>query len=190
MVSKKGGMFKMRGGMLPNFFGGMMEGPHMMKIVIILLIVIFVVVGIVVYSQYSRSVLDKQSSDIANSTSKSNTNTSVKSGMKGDKTYDEGTLEVLFFNVDWCAHCVKAKPDWQSFVSKYDKQNYHGYQVSCVGGGAGVNCTNSDDPEVKASTTKYSIQHYPTLIFIQNGSQVEFDARINTQNLEDFMTKL
>ena len=191
MVSKKG-MFKMRGGMLPNFFGGMMEGPNMMKIVMIVLVVLFVVVGLIMYSRYNNSVLDKKSSDIANSGpgSNSNTSTSIKSGMTGDKTYDEGTLEVMFFNVDWCAHCVKAKPDWQTFVNKYDKQNYHGYQVNCVGGNEGVNCTNSDNPDVKAAITKYSIQHYPTLIFIQNGTQVEFDARINTQNLEDFMTKL
>ena len=179
---------KMFGGMI----NGMLGGNGTMKMVIIAMLILFIVVGIIVYYQYNRTVLDNKNSNIANANGNANGNSNTsKSGMTGSSdTYDEGTLEVMFFNVDWCAHCVKAKPDWQTFVQKYDQQTFHGYKVNCVGGDKGVNCTKSDDENVKKSVTKYNIQHYPTLIFIQNGSQVEFDARINTQNLDDFMTKL
>jgi thiol-disulfide isomerase/thioredoxin len=181
---------KMFGGML----NGMLGGNGTMKMVIIALLILFVVVGIIVYYQYNRTVLDNKNSDIANANGNANANgksNTGKSGMTGSSdTYEEGTLEVMFFNVDWCAHCVKAKPDWQTFVQKYDQQNFHGYKVNCVGGEKGVNCTKSDDEDVKKAIAKYNIQHYPTLIFVQNGSQVEFDARINTQNLDDFMNKL
>ena len=103
---------------------------------------------------------------------------------------DTNPWKFNMYYVDWCPHCVKAKPDWQAFVQKYDQQVIQGYTVTCVGGSTGINCTNTDDPEVKEAVKRYNIQHYPTLIFVQNGTQVEFDAKINATNLDDFMNKL
>ena len=167
--------------------GGM--GKHGMKLVMVALFVLFLGVGIYFYMSYNRSTLDKKKSDVANA----NTNAGGKSisGMTGTSdTYEDGTLDVLFFSVDWCPHCVKAKPEWEQFVKKYNNQVVKGYTITCVGADKGINCTNSDDPEVKQATSKYSIQHFPTLIFVQNGTQVEFDAKISMKNLEDFVNKL
>lgn len=159
-----------------------------MRWAMVFLLVLFLGVGIYFYMNYNSSTLDKKKSNVANANSASNKNIS---GMTGTSdTYDEGTLDVLFFSVDWCPHCVKAKPEWEQFVKKYNNQTVKGYTITCVGGDKGINCTNSDDPEVKQATSKYSIQHFPTLIFVQNGSQVEFDAKISMKNLEDFVNKL
>lgn len=172
--------YKQRGGM----------GKNGMRWVMVFLLVLFLGVGIYFYMKNSSSALDKKKSNVANANASSASNKSI-SGMTGTSdTYDDGTLDVLFFSADWCPHCVKAKPEWEQFVKKYNNQTVKGYTITCVGGDKGVNCTNSDDPEVKEATAKYKIQHFPTLIFIQNGNQVEFDAKINMKNLEDFVNKL
>lgn len=172
-----------------QMLGGMVNRSTMYYVMVVLLLVLFIGVGIFVYYQYNQSALVKKQANVANASSKKSSDT--VNGMTGSmNSYDDGTLDVMFFNVDWCPHCVRAKPDWQQFVQKYDSQTIKGYKVTCVGGAEGVNCTNTDNPEVKQTIQRYNIQHYPTLIFVQNGTQVEFDAKINATNLEDFMNKL
>jgi len=174
--------------MLGGMLNAMQQGGAASKIVVVVLLLLFIAVGIYAYYQYNQSALDKKRANVANAPSSGG---ATGNGVAGTmNTFDNGTLDVMFFNVDWCPHCVKAKPDWQAFVQKYDQQVIQGYTVTCVGGSTGINCTNTDDPEVKEAVKRYNIQHYPTLIFVQNGTQVEFDAKINATNLDDFMNKL
>lgn len=152
------------------------------RIVTIVLLVLFVVIGILAVMYYYQSAAKAQANNMANA--------NMRTGKIGEGMTNGGTLEVMFFNVDWCPHCKTAIPDWTTFVNKYDGETVNGYLVTCVGGVKGVNCTNTDDPDVKSSLQKFKIQHYPTLIFVQNGNNVEFDAKINTKNLDDFMNSL
>ena len=153
-------------------------------IVIVAMVILFSVVGIYIYRVYVSKVLAVNSGkNVANADI-------MGAGKEGASGASSGKLDVMFFSVDWCPHCVKAKPEWEQFVKKYNNQVVKGYTITCVGGDKGINCTNSDDPEVKEATSKYSIQHFPTLIFVQNGTQVEFDAKISMKNLEDFVNKL
>jgi thiol-disulfide isomerase/thioredoxin len=89
--------------------------------------------------------------------------------------------EIYFFHADWCPHCTKAQPEWNTFVQKYDKKVINGYTIYCVD----VNCTddqgdvpvpkvindhnavNSETGE-KLGNVKYEITVKPTPIKVEN----------------------
>lgn len=156
-------------------------------IMIVALVVLFLVVGIYIYRVYVSKVL-------AVNNGKNVANADIMAGgsigKEGASGASAGNLDVMFFSVDWCPHCVKAKPDWVAFVQEHDGKVTHGYMVNCVGGEAGINCTNSDDANVKKMTQQYKIEGFPTLKFVQNGTVVDFDAKITKANMEGFMAKL
>ena len=43
---------------------------------------------------------------------------------------------------------------------------------------------------MKKLVSQYQIQGYPTLKFIQNGTTVDFEAKITPETMDDFMQKL
>jgi thiol-disulfide isomerase/thioredoxin len=97
-------------------------------------------------------------------------------------------LEIYFFNADWCPHCVSAKPDWKSFVSKYDKSDKNGYTIDCIGGEDGVNCTDSDsNAEITDQINKFNVKHFPTIKMKKDGEIIDYDAKVTTSNLEAFI---
>ena len=155
--------------------------PRRKVLFIAIIALLFLVVGIVLYRKYLPGALASNShNNFANANIRS-TSSATASG---------GQLDVYFFSVDWCPHCVKAKPIWAQFVQTYDGQTIHGYQVKCIGGAEGVNCTNADDPNIKKMTAQYEIKGFPTLKFVQNGTTVDFDAKVTKENLDKFMDSL
>lgn len=96
-------------------------------------------------------------------------------------------ISFYFFNVDWCPHCIKAKPEWIKFCQKYDGKEYNGYIISCVGGENGTDCTNSDEPSIIDIIQKFNIEHYPTLKMVKGSSIIDFDGKITDDNLETFI---
>jgi thiol-disulfide isomerase/thioredoxin len=159
--------------------------PRRKVLLIILLALLFLVVGIFLYRKYVPGALASSSSKNA-----ANANIRSRESATASATASAGTLEVYFFNVDWCPHCVKAKPTWTQFCQQYDGQTVHGYQVECIGGQEGVNCTNADDPKIKKIVAQYEIKGYPTIKFVQNGTVVDFDAKVTKENLDKFMNSL
>lgn len=155
--------------------------PKRKVLLIVILSLIFLVVGVILYRKYLPGAL-------ASNAHRNMANANIRSATSAGAS--SGTLEVYFFNVDWCPHCVKAKPTWTQFVQTYDGQSVHGYQVTCIGGAEGVNCTNADDPNIKKMTAKYDIKGFPTIKFIQNGTVVDFDAKVTKENLDKFMDSL
>jgi thiol-disulfide isomerase/thioredoxin len=96
--------------------------------------------------------------------------------------------EFYFFTVDWCPHCTKAKPEWQSFCKQYDGELVNGYRVNCVGGAQGVNCTE-DSTDTKELLTRFNVEHYPTVKMVKdNGQIIDFDTKVTSTNLGQFLT--
>jgi thiol-disulfide isomerase/thioredoxin len=96
-------------------------------------------------------------------------------------------VNIYFFNVDWCPHCVKAKTEWKKFCERRDNKQFRGYNIVCVGGVEGVNCTNSDDQNVIEYIQNYNIEHYPTLKMVKGATVIDFDGKITDDNLEAFI---
>lgn len=96
-------------------------------------------------------------------------------------------VSVFFFNADWCGHCTKAKPEWGSFVDKYDGQVLGKYTIECVGGKTGTNCTNDKDPNVQDAIQHYNIDHYPTVLLKKDGEVIHYDGPVTQQTLTQFI---
>jgi len=100
------------------------------------------------------------------------------------------TVVIKFFHVDWCPHCKRALPEWQSFCSKYDRKEINGHMVECEGGENGTDCTNTEDPVVNKIIQDNNIEHYPTVKMVKGGDTIEFEGKITNKNLEKFMNAI
>lgn len=101
------------------------------------------------------------------------------------------TITIFMFHVDWCPHCKKALPEWNMFSEQYNGKGSNGYQIECKA----VDCTNSDDPEVKGLIDKYSLKQYPTIIATIPGpggkeTRVDYDAKVKKTYLDQFISSL
>jgi thiol-disulfide isomerase/thioredoxin len=139
--------------------------PYRFYISIAIVIVVFVMVSIYGYQQLYLGRKKKQFSDVAN-----------ESGRKD-------IIEVMFFNVDWCPHCVKAKPEWQSFADQYNGKTVNNYKVEC----RDVNCTEDSDPSISTMISDYKIESYPTIIIMKGSKRYDFDAKVTKSALEQFV---
>lgn len=122
---------------------------------------------------------------------------------------------VYFFYVDWCPHCVKAKPEWNSFKDQYNNKVINGYLLKCYD----IDCTNDNGDEViqfdnsitsdtskdkplvqipiqptpiKISTLikKYNIDSYPTVKLAKGDIVVDFDSKITKDTLIQFVNSV
>jgi len=101
-----------------------------------------------------------------------------------------GNLTIYFFHVDWCPHCIKAKPDWDEFREQYDGKTVKGFKVRCVD----TDCTDDASPEIKALMDKYEISSFPTIkgVMENDGKSkvMSFEAKVNKKNLEKFVNTI
>ena len=141
--------------------------PYKRNILIVFLLILFIIAGAYAYKWYATKVIEKKPyDDVANANRRNN------------------PINVMFFNAEWCPHCIKAKPQWQSFSDEYNNKVINGYVVNCIN----VDCTNSEtDETVQSFIQKYNIEHYPTVKLINGDKIVEFDASVTSANLGKFV---
>lgn len=141
--------------------------PYYYYIIGAVMIIIFMVIGFYGYTNYVKKV-DKFS-DVANA-----------------NTRDTEAI-IYFFHADWCPHCKKAEPDWNSFMNQYDKTQVNGYKIKCVD----VDCT-SDPPseDAKSLMKTYSVSSFPTVKLLRDDTIVDFDSKITKTTLESFVNTM
>ena len=135
------------------------------------IVIIFILLGVYVYNRYYGRD-QKKFSDVANEDGE----------MK--------TARLYFFNVDWCPHCVKAKPAWQEFCEKNDKKVFGDYRLECVGGVEGTNCTDEDDEEMNKLLSEFNVEGYPTVKLVKDGEKIEYGTKISKETLEQFVSSV
>ena len=145
---------------------------------------LFIILAVVIVKYYSDAKVNKATKNISNMTAKNVL--PVGNGREGFSSGSTGDIQAMFFNVDWCPHCVKAKPEWSKFVSNHSGDS----NITFVGGADGTNCTNDNDSEVRSLIQKYNIQHFPTVIFVKNGTPTEFQGRVSADSLDSFLKTL
>lgn len=96
---------------------------------------------------------------------------------------DKGETAIMFFHVDWCPHCKTANPIWDQFQSKYENQYVNGYLCKFKK----HNLTDDTDDKVKKLTEDYKIEGYPTIKMKKGNDLIDFDAKITSTSLEEFI---
>jgi len=129
------------------------------------MIIIFGLLAYYAYKLYAKPVIDNRKiQNFANA-----------------NTRDQ-IVEMYLFYADWCPHCTKAKPQWAAFKKSYDGKQLNGYTIKCID----VNCTEESGSN-NHLIQKYSINSYPTLIMVKDGNRIDFDSKITTDSLTQFV---
>lgn len=135
---------------------------------LIIIIILFILISVYSYYLYVKpSLIKSPSSNIANIGDRSN------------------NVDVYFFHVDWCPHCIKAMPEWNKFSEKTNGTLVNGYKVICHN----IDCTNDADPTISQLIKNNNIAGYPTVnISFDDGTQITFDSNISSNSLATFVT--
>ena len=94
-------------------------------------------------------------------------------------------INLIMCHVDWCPHCKKALPEWKAFCDQYNNTEMNGYTITC--NSEGTNCTDDSDPKIKTIISDFNIVSYPTVILMKDKKRYDFDAKITSQNLAQFI---
>jgi thiol-disulfide isomerase/thioredoxin len=141
------------------------------------LIVIFVTIGFYAYKQFKPSV---------NATNKFKDVTNHTANAAGKE------ITITMYHVDWCPHCKKALPAWQSFTDEYNGKNVNGFRIACVD----LDCTNNKDPKIQNLLEKEpAIDSFPTVRGVMVGSggkeiTIQYKSKITKDNLEKFVLSI
>ena len=160
--------------------------PHYTKILIVFLFILFLGVARYLYDNYySQKIANKKYTDVANIVDR------------------KPIIMIFFFHVDWCPHCVKAKPEWNNFKQQYTDKVINGYVIKPID----IDCTDDNGDEVLVYTDesgekqttkptsmktseiirKYKVDSYPTIKLIKDGATVDYDAKVTSDNLTKFV---
>lgn len=105
--------------------------------------------------------------------------TDVKPAEFSDQvTPDKKTL-VLFY-ADWCGHCKKFMPEWDNEVTP--EITPMGIQVIRVNVGG-------ESAEEEALKNEYKVKGFPTIVFIKNGTPVEYNGPRQTAEIKKFCSQ-
>lgn len=102
-----------------------------------------------------------------------------------NSTGSGGDIEILFFTVNWCPHCRKAQTPWNDFSNAYNGKKIKGRNVRCMK--MDLTEGNAEYTRSKEYADKYKIEGYPTIKMIKDGQVIEFDAKVTTNALEQFV---
>ena len=138
--------------------------PRKRTLLIIAMIVVFGVASVYAYKWFAQPIIAHK--NIQNMSNMNERNQ---------------TVEIYFFAADWCPHCTKAKPEWGTFKKSYDGKEVNGYVVKCIF----VDCTETS--QHNDLIQKFNVDSYPTLKLVKDGNQIDFDSKINSESLGQFV---
>jgi thiol-disulfide isomerase/thioredoxin len=135
--------------------------PYYFLILCVTVLVIFSIAGYYAYNKFGSP--KNKFSDVANTNLRNR------------------EARILFFHVDWCPHCKKALPEWNSFKTQNDGKEVNGYIIKCVD----MDCTN-ETSDITRAINEYNINSYPTVKMVKDGQKIEFDSKITSSSLNSF----
>lgn len=80
---------------------------------------------------------------------------------------------LVLFYADWCGHCNKLKPTWETAVESAKEKGLTMIKIN-VGG----NDSDSEETKMKNAeiSKKYNIDGYPTIILFKNGKPTPYEG--------------
>jgi thiol-disulfide isomerase/thioredoxin len=137
--------------------------PYYYYIITLVVLIIFIFAGYYAYNQFSKTKASRFK-DVAN------VNRRNKDAV------------VYFFHVDWCPHCKKALPEWNSFKSQNNGLEINGYEIKCVD----IDCTK-ETSDITRMINQYKIDSYPTIKLIRDEQTIDFESKITSSSLNKFV---
>jgi len=138
--------------------------PYYYYILGAVVLIIFVIASYYAYNKFYASKNANKYSNVANANRRNK------------------EVSILFFHVDWCPHCKKALPEWNTFKQQFDGKELNGYVIKCVD----MDCTTESSDVARAINT-YKIDSYPTVKMLKDQQTIEFDSKITSNTLEQFV---
>lgn len=90
---------------------------------------------------------------------------------------------IRMFKVDWCPHCKKALPEFQSVQDEFNGKVVNGYKLNFV-------VVDGEDPNNESMVNEYKIQGYPTVVLTKDGKNIEYDAKVDKPTLIKFINTM
>ena len=91
---------------------------------------------------------------------------------------------ILFFSADWCPHCQKAKPEWEAAKGKMNGTSVKGNTLVFTE----VDCTaKPPSQDTQALMTKYSVQGFPTIVLVKNGTSKTLEGKPTQESISTFI---
>ena len=90
--------------------------------------------------------------------------------------------ELYFFYANWCPYCRSAKPEWEKVKKEYENKTINGYKVIFIE----VDCSTPNN-ETNKLMDNYHIEGFPTIKLNKNGTQINYDAKVTTSHLTEFL---
>jgi len=114
---------------------------------------------------------------------KSTNNYSYYEGYSNNSNNNDNVAIIRMFKVDWCPHCKKALPEFQSVKDQYDGKTINGYKLSLV-------VVDGEDPTNESLVNEFKIQGYPTVVLTKDGKNIEYEAKVNKTTLQEFINTM
>ena len=89
------------------------------------------------------------------------------------------TADLYFFYTNWCPHCKTAKPVWQKFKEHIESKGHSS--------GVKVNFIEVDCEKDRDTADKFNVSGYPTIKLLFNNKVIEYDAKPDQENLQQFL---
>ena len=90
---------------------------------------------------------------------------------------------IYFFHADWCPHCKKAQPEWNTFMMSHDNKLKNGYKIKCIS----VDCTDDKESTAKQLINQYNVESYPTVKMVKDNKIIDYDASVKSGSLNKFV---
>lgn len=137
-------------------------------IFIAFILFIFIMVSLYVYKNYKQQ-------------QKNNTlPVSEQDNEQNNSSDINNTVDLYLFYTEWCPHCKKAKPEWETLKNKYStNMTINSYKINFVE----VDCDANTE-----LANKFKVEGYPTIKMVKGNQIIEFDAKPDIKNLEEFLS--
>ena len=93
---------------------------------------------------------------------------------------------VYFFHANWCPHCKKAAPEWDSFKLTHHDKVINGYIIKCQD----VDCTDESNTTSNTLINRFHVDSYPTVKMERDGTIIDFDSKVTSSSLGSFATMM
>ena len=87
-------------------------------------------------------------------------------------------VTLYFFYTDWCPHCKKSKPIWNSLKEELENKEFKGVNINFVE----VDCDKD-----AALAEQFNVQGYPTIKLVKGNQIIEYDAKPSRDTLMEFL---